>query len=401
MAKYKHFLLLLFPLLVFGRCGAQQAKIASEPEKVSQIKTGASQWERYLPELKGKKVGVVSNQTSLVNEMHLVDFLISKGILVKTVFAPEHGFRGEAGPGDKVASGKDDKTGLPIISLYGKRRKPEQSDLNSLEYVIFDMQDVGVRFYTYISTLHYLMEACAENNIPVMVFDRPNPNGFYIDGPVLDTAYRSFVGIAPLPVVHGLTVGEYAMMANGEGWLKNTVKCNLQVIKMENYSHNLKYELPVRPSPNLPNMASVYLYPSLCFFEGAAVSIGRGTAIPFQVMGFPGFEKGAYAFTPVEIPGVIKDPPYEGQECKGILLSETWPEILETPQIKIEWLIDMYNAFPEKDKFFNNFFEKLAGTDKLRQQIIAGESADEIRKSWQPDLERYREMRLRYMLYPD
>lgn len=401
MAKYKHFPLLLFSLLVFSRCGAQQAKVATEPVFASQIKTGAAQWERYLPELKGKKIGVVANQTSLVNDIHLVDFLISKGVLVKTVFAPEHGFRGEAGPGDKVASGKDEKTGLPIVSLYGKRRKPEPADLNGLEYVIFDMQDVGVRFYTYISTLHYLMEACAENNISIMVFDRPNPNGFYIDGPVLDTAFRSFVGIAPIPVVHGLTIGEYALMANGEGWLKNKAICKLQVIKLENYSHDLKYELPVRPSPNLPNMASVYLYPSLCFFEGAAVSVGRGTAIPFQVMGYPGYEKGEYTFTPVEIPGIIKDPPYEDQECKGTLLAEAWPELIKSPQLRIEWLIEMYNAFPEKEKFFNNFFEKLAGNDKLRNQIIAGESADTIRKSWQPELERYKTLRMKYRMYPD
>jgi len=329
----------------------------------------------------------------------LVDKLIAGKIDVQQAFAPEHGFRGEAGPGDKVDSGKDPLTGIKVISLYGSQKKPQPEDLKDIDIVVFDIQDVGARFYTYISTLHYVMEACAENNVLLLVLDRPNPNGFYVDGPVLDTAYRSFVGIAPIPVVHGLTVGEYAMMANGGGWLKNSVRCKMSVVKMNNYTHDKLYELPVRPSPNLPGMNSIYLYPSLCFFEGAAVSVGRGTSKAFEIIGFPGYKNGNIKFTPVELPGIIKDPPYEGIECDGIDLSSYSGQMISSKKINIEWLIEMYTAYPDKEKFFNNFFDKLAGTDQLRKQIVAGLSATEIRKSWQPLLDEYKKKREKYLLY--
>jgi len=363
------------------------------------IITGAEKLSEYLPLLKGKRIAVVANQTSMVGEVHLVDKLIAGKIDVQQAFAPEHGFRGEAGPGDKVDSGKDPLTGIKVISLYGSQKKPQPEDLKDIDIVVFDIQDVGARFYTYISTLHYVMEACAENNVLLLVLDRPNPNGFYVDGPVLDTAYRSFVGIAPIPVVHGLTVGEYAMMANGEGWLKNSVKCKMSVVKMNNYTHDKLYELPVRPSPNLPGMNSIYLYPSLCFFEGAAVSVGRGTSKPFEIIGFPGYKNGNIKFTPVELPGIIKDPPYEGIECDGIDLSSYSGQMISSKKINIEWLIEMYTAYPDKEKFFNNFFDKLAGTDQLRKQIVAGLSATEIRKSWQPLLDEYKKKREKYLLY--
>ena len=405
MAQFRQFLCLMLFAFVTSSCHGTEKKKSNTgvftETRTDSIVVGAQKYRDYLPLIKNKKVAVMANQTSLTDGMHLVDKLVSEKVNVLRVFAPEHGFRGEAGPGDKVSSGKDPVTGLPVVSLYGSRRKPEPSDLKDLDIVIFDIQDVGARFYTYISSLHYLMEACAENNVEVLIFDRPNPNGFYIDGPILDTAYRSFVGIAPLPVVHGLTVGEYAMMANGEGWLTNGIKCQLTVIKMDNYAHHKLYELPVRPSPNLPNMNSIYLYPSLCFFEGAQVSVGRGTGKPFEMIGFPGFKKGEVTFTPKEIPGVIKDPPYEGKECAGYDLGSESKFILTEKKINLEWLIEMYQAFPDQEKFFNNFFDKLAGTDVLRKQILKGMSAEAIRKSWQPDLEKYKVMRKKYLLYPD
>ncbi len=365
------------------------------------IRCGADRGEAYLSLLAGKKVGVVANQTSLAGTVHLVDYLLKNNINVTKVFAPEHGFRGEAGPGDTVNSGKDSKTGLPLVSLYGKSRKPSPDDLIDLDVIIFDIQDAGARFYTYISTLHYILEACAESGLPVIILDRPNPTGFYIDGPVLDTAFRSFVGIAPIPVVHGLTLGEYAKMANGERWLANGVQCQITVIAVENYRHNLEYRLPVAPSPNLPDMESIYLYPSLCFFEGTAVSVGRGPQWPFRIIGFPGYAKGTITFTPADIPGVIKDPPYEGTVCKGDRLHANWTSVTANPGIQLEYLLEMYKAYPDKDKFFINFFEKLAGNKTLRVQIISGLSAAEIRQSWKPELDRYRNMRKKYLLYPD
>ncbi len=391
-------------LLVLVACSAG---VPVSTEKVVEsvsggpLLTGADQTGAYLRLLKGKKIGVVANQTSLVGNRHLVDLLIDSGITVSKVFAPEHGFRGEAGPGDHVKSGIDPKTGIPLVSLYGSHKKPTKDDLDSIEVVVFDIQDVGARFYTYISTLHYVMEACAAYNIPVIVLDRPNPNGFYVDGPVLDTAFRSFVGIAPIPVVHGLTVGEYAKMAKGENWISDAVKCTLLVVPMAGYTHKTMYELPVRPSPNLPNMDAIYLYPSLCFFEGAKVSVGRGTEFPFQVMGFPGFKKGNYQFKPVEIEGVIKDPPFENQLCNGLKMNNEKELILKSGKLQIQWIIDMYEASGDTAKFFIPFFDKLAGTDKLRKQIQAGWIVEDIRKSWQPDLNNYMLKRKKYLMYED
>ncbi len=402
MTQIKYFILTI--LLAFPVISCKGSKNEWQTTTVAdstKIITGAQKLSEYLPLLKGKKIAVVANQTSMVGDVHLVDKLLSSKIDVKQVFAPEHGFRGEAGPGDKVDSGKDVVTGIKVVSLYGSHKKPKPEDLSDIDLVVFDIQDVGARFYTYISTLHYVMEACAENNVLLLILDRPNPNGFYVDGPVLDTVYRSFVGIAPIPVVHGLTVGEYAMMANGEGWLNNSVKCKMSVVKMDGYTHNKLYELPVRPSPNLPGMNAIYLYPSLCFFEGAAVSIGRGTSKPFEMIGFPGYKNGNMKFTPVELPGIIKDPPYENIECDGIELSNYADQIINTKQININWIIEMYKSFPDKDKFFNNFFDKLAGTDQFRKQIISGLSATEIRKSWLPGLDEYRIKRKKYLLYAE
>jgi uncharacterized protein YbbC (DUF1343 family) len=410
MAKFSCFL--IFTAVMFGTgCHARDNSVSQSGSEVDEkhvtttssgkIRTGAEQDGKYLPLLQGKKVAVVGNQTSMVGNTHLVDHLLKNKINVVKVFAPEHGFRGEAGPGDKVQSGKDLRTGLPVISLYGSRRKPTSADLAGVEIVVFDIQDVGVRFYTYISTLHYVLEACADEEIPVMVLDRPNPNGFYIDGPVLETPYLSFVGIAPIPVVHGLTVGEYAKMAVGEKWIKTVKDCKLEVIPVENYTHSMLYELPVAPSPNLKNMESVYLYPTLCFFEGAKVSVGRGTDLPFQVMGFPGYSKGEIKFTPREIPGVIKDPPYEDEICEGKDLRGNVKDIMSEKRIRLEWIIEMYRAYPDTSKFFNSFFDKLAGTDKLRRQITQGLSAESIRATWKKELDHYRKLRERYLIYPD
>ncbi len=402
MSQIKYFIIFLIIAFSTVSCNASTSDSASTSVTDStKIITGAEKLGDYLPLLKGKRIGVVANQTSMVGEVHLVDKLIAAEMDVKQAFAPEHGFRGEAGPGDKVDSGKDPKTGIKVISLYGSRKKPLPEDLKDIDIVVFDIQDVGARFYTYISTLHYVMEACAENNVLLLVLDRPNPNGFYVDGPVLDTAYRSFVGIAPIPVVHGLTIGEYALMANGEGWLKNGVKCKVSVVLMDNYTHDKLYELPVRPSPNLPGMNSIYLYPSLCFFEGAAVSVGRGTSKPFEMIGFPGYKNGNIKFTPLELTGIIKDPPYEGVECDGIDLSSYSDQMILSKQINMEWIIEMYKAYPDKEKFFNNFFDKLAGTDQLRKQITEGMTATEIRKSWQPGLDDYKSKRKKYLLYAD
>lgn len=377
------FLFLLVSLPVFG-----------------QVEVGAEQTAQYFPLLKGKTIGVVVNPTSRIKDRHLVDSLVAAGIKIKTIFAPEHGFRGEAEAGGIIKNGLDSATRLPVTSLYGNKKKPTAADLKGLDYIVFDIQDVGARFYTYISTLHYIMEACAENKVPLIVLDRPNPNGSYIDGPILDTAYRSFVGMHPIPVVHGMTIGEYARMINGERWLHKGVQCKLTVVNCKNYTHDTPYNLPVKPSPNLPTMESVYLYPSLCFFEGTEISVGRGTDKPFELIGRPGFEKGNYEFTPKRIPGVAENPPYEGQKCKGILLSDFGRSFMPIHKsLYLVWLVDFYNESANKDKFFTDFFDKLAGGNTLRKQIIAGKTADEIAESWQPGLETFKKTREKYLLY--
>jgi uncharacterized protein YbbC (DUF1343 family) len=381
----------------------QPVDIPSAVDIDSTLVLGAARMDAYLPDLqKAKGVGLVVNPTSMVGRTHLVDTLLAQGVNVRQIFAPEHGFRGTADAGETVTDGKDKQTGLPIISLYGDNKKPKPSQLQGLDVVVFDIQDVGVRFYTYISTLHYVMEACAEQGIKVLVLDRPNPNGHYVDGPILDPDFKSFVGMHRVPIVHGLTVAEYAKMVNGEGWLKGGIKCELEVVPCLNYTHSTPYELPVKPSPNLPNNRSIYLYPSLCFFEGTVVSVGRGTNTQFQVYGHPDATIGDYYFTPEPMPGA-KYPKLEGKRCRGFSLATTAPEhIRQQGYLNLDYLVDFYQAHPDKANFFLEtlFIDKLAGTDALRKAIIAGQSAEEIRASWAEGLTAYREMREGYLLYP-
>ncbi|WP_343585446.1 DUF1343 domain-containing protein [Flavobacterium sp.] len=359
------------------------------------IKTGADNYEKYLPLLKDKKVGIVTNQTGILSDKtHVVDFLLEKKIAVQTIFAPEHGFRGTADAGEHIVDGKDPKTGLPIISLYGDNKKPKPAQLSGIDVMIFDLQDVGARFYTYISSLHYVMEACAENNIPLIVFDRPNPNGSIVDGPLLEKEFTSFVGMHPIPLLHGMTIGEYAQMVNGEKWLKDGAQCKLTVIPCVDYSRTMPYSLLVKPSPNLPNDQSINLYASLCLFEGTNVSMGRGTEKQFQIYGSPYLTKTNFSFTPKPNFGA-KDPLYNGKECFGEDLT-AYPKL---KQLELKWLIKAYQNTSDKTKFFNAFFTKLAGTKKLQQQIESGVSEAQIRQSWQKDLEAFKKMRTKYLIY--
>jgi uncharacterized protein YbbC (DUF1343 family) len=360
---------------------------------------GAYQIGLYIDIVKDKSVAVVANQTSMIGQTHLVDSLRAIGVEIKAIFAPEHGFRNLADAGEKIENGKDPETGISLISLYGSHLKPTADDLKGIDVVIFDIQDVGARFYTYISTLHYLLEACAENRIKCLVLDRPNPNGFYFDGNVLDTAYRSFVGMDPVPVVHGLTIGEYAQMANGEGWLKGGVKCDLTVIKCQNYDHKTYYELPVKPSPNLPNQTAVYLYPSICFFEGTNLSLGRGTTFPFQVFGSPDLPDRGFSFTPESVPGA-KNPPLMGVKCYGTDLREAIKmKLVPGDELNLNWLINAYNEFPQKDKFFTSYFDVLAGGPVLREQIQKGMTSKQIHAAWKEGLEKFGKIREKYLLY--
>ena len=359
--------------------------------------SAAMQLEDYLPLLDSKRVGVVGNQTSIVGTTHLVDTLLSLGVNVRKIYTPEHGFRGNADAGAKVNSSKDEKTGLPIVSLYGKNKKPTPEMLQGIDIILFDLQDVGVRFYTYISTMSYVMEAAAENDIPVIVLDRPNPNGFYVDGPVLKAENKSFVGMHQVPVVYGMTIGEYAKMVNGEGWLKNGVTCELTVIPIQDYNRNAIYELPVKPSPNLPNWESVYLYPTLCFFEGSIVSLGRGTETPFQVYGHPDM-RGSYTFTPKSTSGASK-PLLEGQRCRGENLVEYAHDYAHNAnELHLEWIIEAYQQLKDK-AFFIDYFRLLAGDKQLRRDIENGKSADEIRASWEDGLETFKAVRAKYLMY--
>ena len=359
--------------------------------------SAAMQLDDYLPMLEGKRVGVVGNQTSIIGETHLVDSLLSLGVDIRKIYTPEHGFRGKADAGAKVNSSKDEKTGLPIVSLYGKNKKPTPEMLQGVDVILFDLQDVGVRFYTYISTMSYVMEAAAENGLPVIVLDRPNPNGFYVDGPVLKTENKSFVGMHQVPVVYGMTIGEYAMMVNGEGWLKGGINCDLTVIPIKDYNRNAIYELPVKPSPNLPNWESVYLYPTLCFFEGSIVSLGRGTETPFQVYGHPDM-RGSYTFTPKSTSGASK-PLLEGRRCRGENLVEYAHDYAHNAnELHLEWIIEAYQQLKGKD-FFIDYFRLLAGDKQLRRDIENGKSADEIRASWKDDLEAFGVTREKYLMY--
>jgi len=360
-----------------------------------EIKTGADNYQSYLPLLKNKTIGIVTNQTGILSDKtHIVDFLLSKNINIKNIFAPEHGFRGTADAGEHIQDGKDSKTGIPIISLYGDNKKPKKTQLDGIDIMLFDIQDVGARFYTYISTLHYIMESCAENNIPLIVLDRPNPNIKIIDGPILEKEHSSFVGMHTVPVLHGMTIGEYAQMINIEKWLRNGINCKLYVIPCLNYNRNMDYSLPIKPSPNLPNDQAINLYASLCFFEGTNVSVGRGTEKQFQIYGSPYLPKNDFSFVPKPNLGA-QNPVYNGVECYGEDLSTTG----KVSRLEIKWLIKAYQTTSDKSKFFNPFFTKLAGTKKLQQQIEAGNSETEIRKSWHEDLETFKKMRSKYLIY--
>lgn len=396
----------LFFLLLIVSCGAQKGQeksstvkvdeISTTSEKSKEIKTGADNYDAYLPLLKSKKVGIVTNQTGILsNKTHLVDYLLEQKIDLKKIFAPEHGFRGTADAGELIKDGKDTKTGLPIISLYGDNKKPKVEQLAGIDVLVFDLQDVGARFYTYISSLHYVMEACAENNIELIVLDRPNPNGNIVDGPLLEKEFTSFVGMHPIPTLHGMTIGEYAKMINGEKWLKNGIQCKLKVIPCLNYSREMSYSLPVKPSPNLPNDQAINLYASICLFEGTNVSSGRGTEKQFQIYGSPYLPKNGFSFTPVPNFGA-KDPMHKNLLCYG----EDLASIPKVTQLELKWLIKSYNATSDKSKFFNSFFTKLAGTKKLQQQIEAGVSEKDIRKSWEKDLNDFKTMRKKYLIYP-
>lgn len=353
----------------------------------------------YLPLLQGKKVGVLTNHTGLVNNTHLVDTLLARGVHVTAVFAPEHGFRGNADAGEKVNGYQDAKTNLPVISLYGANRKPRQEDIAAVDVMLFDLQDVGLRYYTYLSTLHYLMETCAETHTPLIVLDRPNPNGFYVDGPRLDPKYRSFVGMHPIPVVHGMTLGELAGMINGEGWLTGGKQCPLTVIRCQHYTHQTRYRLPVRPSPNLPNMRAIYLYPSLCYFEGTPISVGRGTNFPFQVFGHPALKGYSFSFTPQSVAGA-KNPPLKNQVCLGVDLRQSpSDEEITRNGINLSYVIDAYNRMPDKSRFFQPMFEKLIGTDYVRTMIKEGKGAEEIKAKWQNDVIQFKKLRKPYLLY--
>lgn len=365
-----------------------------------QLRVGAECMEQYLDKLSGKKVGLVANQTSVVrNEkgelVHLLDTLLSLDIDVCCVFSPEHGFRGNVEAGASVQSGRDFKTGVSIVSLYGKNKKPTKEQIQVCDILVFDLQDVGCRFYTYISTLHYVMEACAENNKPLLVLDRPNPND-YVDGPVLEDKFKSFVGMHNVPVVYGLTIGEYATMINGEGWLSGNEKCDLKIVALENWFHGMDsvYELPIAPSPNLPNSHSIELYPSLCLFEGTPVSVGRGTDKPFQIIGYPTYCNKNFSFVPIPIKGVSENPPYKNQKCYG--LTDLKPV---KNQLNLSYIMEMYSCYNDKQSFFTSFFNKLVGTEKLKQQIVSGMSEEKIRDSWQKDLENYNKIKDKYTIY--
>jgi uncharacterized protein YbbC (DUF1343 family) len=378
-------------------------------KSAAEILTGAAQTEKYLPLLKGKRVGMVVNPTSVIDKMTAVDSLIKVGVNIVKIFGPEHGFRGDASAGITVNDAVDEKTGIKAISLYGKHNTPSTADLSDIDIMVFDIQDVGVRFYTYINTLQHVMQACAENNKELLILDRPNPNGFYVDGPVLDPRLVSGIGLKAIPVVHGLTVGEYAQMLNGEGWLNNKVKCKINIIKVANYNHDMPYDLPVKPSPNLNTPESILLYPTTCLFEGTYLNHGRGTMFPFTILGAPALKgKYKFSFTPKSIKGMAETPLHQDQVCYGLdLRNYDISNIRKDKTLNIKWLIELYKAYPNKADFFNtklsnqmNSIDKLAGVYTLKEQIIAGKSEKEIRASWKPGLSRYKEMRKKYLLYP-
>jgi len=392
----------LFSVLLMLSCGSSKSPQSDKTGKkeiltVSDLilKTGADNASAYLPLLKDKKIGIVTNQTGILSDKkHIVDFLLEQKVDLKKIYAPEHGFRGTADAGEHVIDGKDSKTGLPILSLYGDNKKPKPDQLAGIDVLLFDLQDVGARFYTYISSLHYIMEACAENNLPLIILDRPNPNGSIIDGPVLEKEFTSFIGMHQIPTLHGMTIGEYGKMINGEKWLKNGIQCKLTVIPCLNYKRDMFYSLPVKPSPNLPNDQAINLYASLCFFEGTNVSLGRGTNKQFQIYGSPDLPNTGFSFTPMPNEGA-KEPPLKGKLCYGEDLSN----VPRVNRLELKWLIKAYNETTDKSKFFIPFFTKLAGTKKLQQQIETGMPEEEIRKSWEKGLGDFKVMRKKYLIY--
>jgi uncharacterized protein YbbC (DUF1343 family) len=396
--------ILLILLACTGMCCNGKTQIKSTTATPGQqqptkkfLKTGADQLDILLPKLSGKRVALVVNNTSVIGKTHLADTLVSAGVEIKKIFAPEHGFRGTADAGEQVKDGVDVKTNLPLVSLYGSNKKPSADQLADIDVVIFDIQDVGVRFYTYISTMHYVMDACAQYGKSLIILDRPNPNGSYVDGPVLEAPFKSFLGMHQIPLVHGLTIGELAMMVNGEGWLESGKKCDLEVIRLINWKHSDEYSLREKPSPNLPNDKAILLYPSLGLFEGTVMSVGRGTQMPFQIVGHPDLKGMDFQFTPVSIPGMAKNPLYENKVCYGIDLRNVPAE----RKLDLQYLLKMYEAFPLKEKFFNDKnFDTHLGTSSLREQIRGGTSEEKIRESWKRGLDEYKKLRAKYLLYP-
>lgn len=404
----KAFCLLLAVCFSFVSAFSIEASVIAEKNKAKKIITGAEQTEKYLLYLKGKRVGILANPTTVVGETHLVDFLIAKGVKITRIFGPEHGFRGNASAGVKVEDEKDPKTGVKVVSLYGKKRKPSQEDLAEVDVMIFDVQDVGVRFYTYINVLRDVMESCAAFNKELMILDRPNPNGYLIDGPILDMNLKSGIGQFPIPIAHGLTIGEFAQMVNGEGWMENKAKAKLKIVKLQNYNHEMEYVLPIKPSPNLNTEQSILLYPSTCLFEGTILNHGRGTQFPFTVLGNPLLkDKYSFSYTPTSIKGMSETPLFMNETCYGLdLRNYDTKKLRQSKRLNLQWMIELYNNYPEKDKFFDRSFSKeignidyLAGTKEFKEQIIAGKSEEEIRKTWEPGLSNYKKMRKKYLLY--
>ena len=400
---------MIMPLLAFSLVTSNTQKFEISRNPQASIITGAERTDKYLQLLEGKRVAIMANPTTVIGERHLVDSLLLLDVNIVKVFGPEHGFRGTTSAGVEVNDETDKATGIPIISLYGKKKKPSNDDLADVDIVIYDLQDVGCRFYTNINALVKLMEACYENEIKLIILDRPNPNGYLIDGPVLDMKYKSGIGMFPIPISHGLTVGEFAMMANGEGWLTNGVQCNIEIVPVANYDHDMPYELPVNPSPNLNTQQSVLLYPSTCMFEGTYLNHGRGTYTPFTILGSPELkDKYKFNFTPQGINGMAENPIFKGQVCYGIdLRNFDVDELRKKKQINLSWIMELYKAHPDKEKFFDSglsnqmgVIENLIGSGLFREQIINGVSESEIRNSWEPELSQYKSMRLNYLLYP-
>ncbi len=400
--RKRRLIVFIYLLGLISGAGATIHGKTQEAMKQEGVTVGAERFEAYVPLLQGQRVGFTGNHTSLAGGRHVVDCLLEQGVRIARIYSPEHGFRGTADAGAHVDSDKDPATGIAIVSLYGKSRKPSAAQLEGIDIMVFDMQDVGLRFFTYISTLFYVMEACAEQGIPVVVLDRPNPNGFYVDGPLPEPGRQSFVCLLPVPVVHGMSLGELAQMINGEKWLSNGLQCPLTVIPCRGYTHQTLYHLPVSPSPNLPGMQAIYLYPSTCFFEGTALSLGRGTDFAFEVFGHPGY-KGIYdfTFTPRSRPGAM-DPPLKDQLCYGVDL-RSFPSgaLTRTPRLRVEWLIDAYRRFPHKERFFSKYFTTLWGSARIQQMITDGLPADRIRASWTADVERFTAQRRPYLLYAE